>query len=296
MSPILCPQCHSAVTLAFTTWDHNRGFSDESFYYYQCPHCGLLFLSPIPEDLAKYYTNIYYRVPNSLEELAVRAQPEHYKVGIIQNYMPSGKLLDIGASIGAFAYLAKQAGYEAEVIEMDKDCCEFIQGKLDIKAFNSSSIENAISKLGNYDIISMWHVIEHISNLWEVLPLLVEHLTSGGILILAAPNPNSIQFQLFKGHWAHVDAPRHLELIPAPLLVQVLKNYGMKLVLQTTADGGSFDFNRFGCIQSLNNFSNQPIIKKMLRFLGRGVFKLLKPFEKRTMNGCCYTLVLQKTK
>src|SRR4051812_7000026 len=116
-------------SIAFIAKDYNRGISNESFNYYKCPNCNLLFQSPIPEDLARYYTDIYYRVPNSVEELAARARPEQYKIEMIQNYILKGKLLDIGASVGAFAYLAKQAGYEAEVIEMDKDCCAFIEGK-----------------------------------------------------------------------------------------------------------------------------------------------------------------------
>jgi len=294
LSPIFCPQCNSAVSLAFIAKDYNRGVSNKTFDYYKCPHCGLLFLSPIPEDLAKYYTGIYYRVPNNVEELAARARPELYKVGIIQNYIPKGKLLDIGASVGAFAYLAKQAGYDAEVIEMDKDCCVFIEDKLNIKAFSSSSIDNAITKLGTYDIISMWQVIEHVPNPWKILPLLVQHLTPGGILILAAPNPDASQFRTFKAHWAHVDAPRHIELIPARLLVEFLKNYGMKPVLQTTMDGGSTAHTRFGYIYSFGSFSSHPIIKIMLKYFGWGVFQLLNPFERWNRNRCCYTLVFQK--
>jgi 2-polyprenyl-3-methyl-5-hydroxy-6-metoxy-1,4-benzoquinol methylase len=293
-SSILCPQCHSATTLAFISKDYNRGVTDKSFYYYQCSHCGLIFLSPVPAELGNYYTGNYYRVPHTVEELAVRAQPEQYKVEIARDYIQRGKLLDIGASVGAFAYLAKQAGYDAEVIEMDKDCCAFIESKLNIKAYNSSSIDNALSKLENYDIISMWQVIEHVPNPWAILPLLVEHLNPGGILILAAPNPDSLQFRLFKTHWVHLDAPRHVELIPYKLLVQVLKKYGMKPVLQTTADANGAMQNRYGYLSSLANTSTQPAIKTLLKIFGLGLFKLLTPFEKRDMNGCCYTLVFQR--
>ncbi len=292
--PILCPQCHSAASLAFTTKDYNRRITDETFSYYQCPNCGLIFQWPIVADLGKFYTDLYYRVPKTVEELLPRTAPEQYKVDMIKKYKSGGKLLDIGPSIGLFVYLAKQAGYDTEVIEMDKACCEFIESQLKIKAYNSSDIETALSQLGTYDIISMWQVIEHVPNPWELLPLLVEHLNPGGILILAAPNPNSLQFRLFKSHWVHVDAPRHVELIPYELLSKVVQSYGSKLLLQTTSDDASWIHNRYGFLYSMAGFSTNSRIRTLLKILGFGLYKLLSPIENRDMNGCCYTLFFQK--
>jgi len=120
--------------------------------------------------------------------------------------------------VGSFAYLAQEADYKTEVIEMDKTCCDFIEGVLGIKAINSADIVASLKDRGQYDVIALWQVLEHFPDPWTVLPVLAQHLAPDGILVIATPNPDAFQFRLLRSLWTHIDAPRHVELIPITLL------------------------------------------------------------------------------
>jgi len=311
-----CPQCQQQSPLQFQAHDINQRSSAEIFNYYRCPNCGLLFLRPIPPDLSRYYSRDYYSVPPSLETLVASAQSQGPRMETVQRFVPSGRLLEIGSSYGGFAYLAKQSGYEVDVIEMDADCCHFLNTVAGIRAINSSHPSEALTSLGRYDAVVMWQVIEHLPDPWSVLAAIAGHLTPGGILALAAPNPKSLQFRLFGRRWAHLDAPRHLQLIPIPLLLERAKHLGLKPLLVTTNDRESIKTNIYGWKKSLMNLlgvgvSQQPeaafevTIKPSLSFrylvtrgiLRTGVFFLstvFSPIEYTGLRGTSYTLVLQK--
>lgn len=95
-----CTHCCSDASFLFETPDLNRHLSEEVFSYYRCGSCGLVFLSPIPEDLGRYYPNDYYTIPASLEELIHQIGPSRYKIELVQQFVKSGRLLEIGPAQG----------------------------------------------------------------------------------------------------------------------------------------------------------------------------------------------------
>ena len=291
---ITCPYCNHSASLNFRTKDLNRKMSKELFNYYCCSSCALIFLSPLPSDLKQYYSKEYYLVPGTLEELANASTEEKYKVEIIQQFVSKGRLLEVGPATGGFAYHAKVAGYEVETIEMDPDCCRFLREVVKIPTVQSEDVIGALKNKEQYNVIALWHVIEHLPQPWDTLKAIVDYLAPGGILVLAAPNPNAFQFKVLKKFWAHVDAPRHLELIPHHLLAQHMEKSGLKVVLHTTNDRGGLGWNRFGWAYSLANFSKRSFIRKALSFMGITAARLLYPIESRNGIGSAYTMVFQK--
>ena len=103
--------CRQAAQLHFRTRDFNRRLSRETFEYFRCPGCGVIFLSPVPANLGQYYPATYYTLPKTGAELGRLFAPERYKLEIVQRFVQRGKLLEIGPAIGGFAYLAKEAGF-----------------------------------------------------------------------------------------------------------------------------------------------------------------------------------------
>ncbi len=289
-----CPYCNKNAPVQFHTKDINRKVSKDKFAYHCCKTCALIFLFPIPENLGKYYPDGYYQIPSSLEDLAASATPEQYKVDIIRRFTTKGRLLEIGPSTGAFAYLAKKVGFEVEAIEMDPRCCSFLRDTLQIPTIESSDIGNALEKTASFNVIALWQVIEHLENPWAVLEALISHLEPGGIIVLAAPNPKALQFQLLKRFWTHIDAPRHLELIPMQLLSDFLQQRGLKTLLATTDDHGCRHWNHFGWTFTLTNLTKYCWMKKFLHFMGRAINKILKPIETTEGLGSTYTMVFQK--
>ncbi|MEJ7615965.1 MAG: class I SAM-dependent methyltransferase [Pyrinomonadaceae bacterium] len=244
--------------------------------------------------MGKYYPPDYYSIPSSIEQLAAVEHHELYKIEIVQRFAAGGRLLEIGPATGGFTRLAKQAGYEVEVIEMDARCCEFLAEVVGVRAINSNDAKTALLTTDSYDIIALWHVIEHLPDPLETLQAAAEKLLPGGILILAAPNPEAFQFRVLKRYWTHVDAPRHVLLIPLQTLVKRVEELGLKVVMQTTTDAGTLGWNSFGWQESLGNFFTEQSAKSRMRRIGGALAWYLSPIEQSGLRGSTYTAVFQK--
>jgi SAM-dependent methyltransferase len=292
----ICPLCKKESSFYFRAKDYNRRISQETFNYYRCQSCELIFLWPIPVNLDDYYPKQYYSIPVSLEQLEARADGERYKIEIVQSFVSSGRLLEIGPAYGSYTYLAKQAGFEVEAIEMDSECCQFLKDVVGVKTINSKDPSEALQTLDKYDVITLWHVIEHLPDPWSTLKSIAEKLLPGGILVIAAPNPDAFQFHVLGRYWPHVDAPRHLELIPLPLLIKQMQSLDLNTIWTTTSDQGTLGWNIFGWEVFFANISNLRFINRRLRKIGRLISKMLSPIERMNGRGSAYTAVFRKEK
>ena len=290
----ICSYCNTESGLYFRSRDYNRKITAVVFDHYRCPKCGLIFISPIPQNLGDYYPDQYYYIPETVDFLKANSAPEQYKIEIIQRYVKQGRLLEIGPSMGCFTYLAKRSGFEAEAIEMDAKCSKFLNQVAGIPTVNSSDTCGALKTLKPFDVIAMWHVIEHLPNPWETLEAISERINAGGILILAAPNPDAFQFHVLGRYWPHVDAPRHLMLIPTQLLIDKMATLGMTVELETTTDAGGRGWDIFGWEYFFSNLSARPRINRILRRIGRRVARLVDPIERQEGKGSAYTMVFRK--
>jgi len=293
---VVCPQCQQDARRFFRTKDFNRKITRDIFHYYRCLSCKLIFLSPIPQDLGKYYPNNYYLIPSSIGALAKTAEYERYKIDIVRQFANGGRLLEIGPAYGSFLYLAKKAGFDAEAIEMDTNCCMFIGDIIGVKVIQSNDPSEALKGVENYNVIALWHVIEHLPDPWKTLEVISSKLQPGGILVIAAPNPDAFQFSVLGQFWPHVDAPRHLELIPQSLLTKKMQSLGLNTVWSTTTDVGTLGWNAFGWEYFFGNFTNLRYVKTWLAFMGRLLSILLGPIERMKGLGSAYTVVYQREK
>jgi hypothetical protein len=273
-----------------------------------------------------YYTAAYpaYQIP-TMADLEDKAGHERYKLEIVKNVFPQGRLLEIGPSYGGFAYLAKNAGFEVETIERDSRCCQFLTEVLGVRTVNSADVLSALRDLRPYHVIALWQVIEHLENPWSLLMNISQKILPGGILILTTPNPVSLQFKVFGRYWTHVDAPRHLQLIPPRLLADLLESWGMEVVSITTRDEASSIFHTVGwwavsfrnlsralsptseSLSILNSRSTSPFERKrhgrfhlgplktfLRRSLGLPYSLFLKPIEQIEGLGSAYTAIFRK--
>jgi SAM-dependent methyltransferase len=299
--PSTCLHCGSEAFPAFRTGDINRRLSQQLFQYFGCKGCGLIFLWPVPANLNDYYPDDYYYIPASREQLALLATGERYKLEIVQRFVQAGRLLDIGPATGGFAYWAKEAGFEVDTIEMDSRCCEFLRDVVGVQAIESADVPAALHNAGPYDVITLWQVIEHLADPWEVLAAAAHRLAPNGILVIAAPNPGSLQFRLFGRRWTHLDAPRHLVLVPIPLVLEQAARLGLDPLLVTTRDEGTLGWNEFGWHHSLENMAPlgnrirvTRIPRRVMRELATRANRWLVPLERSGLRGSTYTIVLQK--
>jgi SAM-dependent methyltransferase len=292
--PKSCPQCGAKASPALKVGDINRGIGNAQFEYLRCSDCGTLFLDNVPDDLNRYYPSEYYVIAQSEAELARWSAPELYKLELVRRFKDDGQLIEVGPASGSFCYLAKQAGFQVMAIEMDRRCSEFLAQELKIDVVNSADEAAALEHAPPADVIAMWHVIEHLVDPWSMLETAARKLRSNGVLVLTAPNPDALQFKLFGKRWVHIDAPRHLWLIPPGVLASRAERLGLQVRLITALDKGSIGWNRFGWQYSLMNWFTAPLARRMASLIGRMMAIVAYPFETFGGRGAAYTIVLQK--
>ena len=115
--------------------------------------------------------------------------------------------------------------------------------------------------------------------------------------MIAAPNPNAFQFKILGRFWPHVDAPRHVELIPLPLLSAQMAYRLCETIWTTTTDKGAIGWNTFGWQYYLTNFGNSwnnIVFKRAMNLAGRIVSTLVSPIERMDALGSAYTAVFRK--
>jgi SAM-dependent methyltransferase len=204
--------------------------------------------------------------------------------------------------MGEFLYLAKAAGFRVEAIEMDQRCAEFIAKAIGARVVQSGDVCKALSNLEQYDVIALWQSLEHLPNPWEVLTSVSEHLVPGGLLFISTPNPEAFQFRMMGSWWPHVDAPRHLSLIPHSLLVNEGRRRGLIPVSVSANDTESQGWDRFGWEMAAINFlghgPNAPlglkILRRGFRYVGTALSVSARPIERRGFRGSSYTAAFRK--
>ena len=300
MNTIVCPYCQGKTFQIFQVKDVNRKISSELFNYFECESCGLIFLHNIPSNLGAYYPDNYYYIPASKAELAKCAEPERYKIDIVKRFKTHGSLIEIGPSSGCFSYLSKQDGFDVTAIEMSHRCCVFLRDVVGVTAVESTNELVSLNEAAEADVIALWHVIEHLASPWELIQTAARKLKPDGVLVIAAPNPQSLQLRILNGCWVHIDAPRHVTLPSAEFIQRIAAASGLKTVLLTTRDKGSLGWNEFGWRFFLaNQFKTNTIKNRYVRMsvaiLGRIISIIMSPFESREGLGTAYTIVLQKS-
>jgi len=289
----VCSFCNNQLELLFKTRDLNRRISQKDFIYLRCPTCKLISISEIPDDLGNYYAEGYYVIP-SLDKLKRIARAERFKIEMIKKFAMSGALLEIGAAFGVFAYQAKQAGFKVDAVEMNERCCQYLEKEVGINVIKSDAPQKAVESMAKHDVIAMWHVLEHLADPWKCLSALADNLSPRGILIVATPNPQSFQLKVMGAQWPHIDAPRHLNIIPKEVLEDYLKRHELELVMVTTDDQGGRSWNKFGWQRWLMNCFSKKWIQRACFVLGYFVSLPMALWDRKSFNGCAYTAIFQK--
>ena len=188
--------------------------SKETFDLYYDQDLDLLITSPqpSPENLGRYYeSNDYISHTDSKRSLFekvyhfVKGIALKNKLNLINNCSSSkGNLLDIGAGTGDFLFTAKQNGWETIGVEPSEKAKGIAIGK-GIKFSDSTQDLESHS----FDVITMWHVLEHVPNLEIQIKELKRLVKPNGTIIIAVPNFKSYDAKYYGKFWAAFDVPIH---------------------------------------------------------------------------------------
>jgi 2-polyprenyl-3-methyl-5-hydroxy-6-metoxy-1,4-benzoquinol methylase len=293
-----CPLCAAGSRYALTAGDRNRETTAERFVYNRCSACGTLFMVDVPADLAPYYAGDYHLFDADGEPEWKRnptlLDVETFRVRLLRGHVQTGPLIDVGAGAGAFAAAAKQAGFDVTAIEMDERCCRYMNEGLGVAAICSDQPISQLQSLASARVISLWHSLEHLREPAAMLAAAAARLLDGGILAIGVPNPNSLQFRLLRSRWPHLDAPRHLSLMPASALIAHARTLGLRCVQQTTSDPFALACNVHGWAYALRR---RPAAGPASPAVGQAagvIAKLASPVERSGNRGAALTVLLEK--
>jgi len=238
METINCPICKTKDFKDYiSVGDRFNEHEDNQFNIVKC-NCGLIFLNPRPteDEISQYYENAEYdphrNKGNSLKDVLyslVQQVALRFKHFVIILHHQSGNLLDIGGGKGEFAEFMSIKGFDTTL----QDNYSNYNGNIEFYN-NLNEIE------AKFDIITMWHVLEHIHELDKIFEFLNDKLNKNGILVLAVPNHNAVERKYFKEKWAPYDAPRHLYHFDDDSLTKLLNKHNFKIVRKNTLVHDSF--------------------------------------------------------
>lgn len=191
--------------------------SKQVFPIRSCLDCGFWWTSNIPleKEIGGYYQSEEYVSHSNSSKglinylyLKVRSFTLKQKMRWIHKRINKGVLLDIGSGTGHFLKQAKESGWEVRGLEPDAQARKIAKS---INGLDLEPIESLYtSENGAYDVLTMWHVLEHVYHLEEDVNQLSKLIKSGGFIYIAVPNRNSYDAKYYGANWAAYDVPRHL--------------------------------------------------------------------------------------
>jgi SAM-dependent methyltransferase len=213
-----CPACgKSAWKSSGQVKDYS--VSGEWFELKSCTVCGLKMTFPQPDEqhIGRYYASTEY-VSHSDTKTGLINKLYHKarswmlgrKLTWVQSAsgLKQGSLLDVGAGTGHFAHHMQTHGWTVKALEPDDKAREVAAKKLGLAVEPLTAL--LTQPPGSFDVITLWHVLEHVHDLNGYLKLFGNILKEDGTLIIAVPNHQSLDAKKYGAKWAAFDVPRHL--------------------------------------------------------------------------------------
>jgi len=232
-----CPVCGKTEFKNFLVVK-DKSVSQESFVIVQCENCGFKFTNPRPdaESIGAYYeSDDYISHSNTSKGLinkayqVVRSVAVKDKLELINNLAPKKAILDYGCGTGYFLAACQKDGWEVSGFEPNATANAQATKTLG-KTVEKVSLDGFAKE--SFEIITMWHVLEHVHTLNETFQKLLTLLKPGGIMLVAVPNADSLDAKKYGENWAAYDVPRHLYHFNQATMKRFLKKH--KLTLEDT--------------------------------------------------------------
>lgn len=212
-----CPVCaHSQFRLVLKAKDHL--VSKQSFSILECVNCDFRFTQdpPSPSAIGPYYDDEAY-VEHSDSQSGLIFNLYHrarrimlsFKYRMLKKRSNGKRLLDVGSASGYFMEYMQSKGYDAQGIEISDKARELCKQRCGIEAFEPKSlINNELN--GKYDLITLWHVFEHVYTYDDYFKAFARYINDGGTLAIAMPNHRCLDETYYGKYWCAYDVPRHL--------------------------------------------------------------------------------------
>ena len=232
-----CPVCHSTDFQPLLA-AKDYLVSAEVFSIAACNNCGLRFTNPRPDDhqLDRYYDSAAYISHSDQQETLTdklykiargfTLKSKRRLITKINQHNQQARLLDVGCGTGYFLAACQQHGWQVSGVEPND------LARKQAMANTGITLYDDLQKITGqqFEIITLWHVLEHVPDLPQTLTKLKSLLAAGGRLLIAVPNYTAYEAGLFKEYWAAYDVPRHLYHFNRQAMHTLAAKHGLKVV------------------------------------------------------------------
>jgi len=232
-----CPVCGS-VGISKIGIAKDFTVSNEDFEIFHCANCQLRFTQNVPDEnsIGRYYksenyishTNTSKGIVNRIYQI-VRSGATKQKRKLIKKITGrrNGDILDIGSGTGFFAAEMKKNNWQITGLEPDEDARKVA---LEVNKIELSSTDVLFQlKAKSFDVITLWHVLEHVHDLKNYVKQFKNLLKKDGKLFVAVPNYTSFDAEVYKEYWAAYDVPRHLYHFSPNSMKILMEEAGLKV-------------------------------------------------------------------
>ncbi len=230
----VCPLCSSEDIMHYgKTKDYF--FTQEEFSITKCQQCYFVFTNPVPKNLSAYYNTPEYLSHNTKNGGIIskvysflRFINIKRKYNLISLYCKKGNILDIGSGTGELLSYFNKNGWDTTGIEPNENARKFSKINYNIEVYNENKLDDF--GLKSFDVITMWHVLEHVPDLHKRLSQISKIIKDNGTLVFALPNLNSPDSIKYKGYWSALDVPRHLHHFTQQSFEKLISYHNLRLV------------------------------------------------------------------
>ena len=254
-----CPTCNRSNTISIQ-------FQKNKFDIFKCHACGLMLVNPQPleKDILDLYDSDYFKRGNKYTPKTNGINPNKLndlkKIRLIRNYRTKGRLLDIGCGLGGFLETARNHGFDVFGVEISKQAADHVMQKMHIEVVNGDIFSLGLPDK-SFDIITLWDVLEHVSDPFALIAEAHKLLVPDGLILISTGDVSSKWAILSGRYWQLLTPPQHLFFYTPKSLSTLFKlnNFSIKQFTYpgkwTTLEFLAFKAQEaFGPIVKLPNF------------------------------------------
>lgn len=222
----ICNETEQSALISFGKWCINK-----------CSQCDIGILDPMPDpnEMEKLYNKEYYSDqyddgldPNSIE-FTRRISQEGHRTKFIRSVKKNGNILDLGCGQGYFMYACRKFGYNVQGADISKATIDYVMDRLRIP-IQTGEFEELEFPKSLFDIITMWHFLEHTIDPNKCLHKALHWLKPDGILVIDVPNYESTDAKHYWADWVGWQVPFHRYHFSPTALGYLLKQHDLTII------------------------------------------------------------------
>lgn len=221
---VVCPVCESSG------W--RRALRADAFEIERCRRCGLGRTCPAPResdgrehisDNEAYYRRFY------VEQAEFRYALAEKTLEVVREFADSGKMLDVGCGMGFFVHRAVQEGYHCVGIDTSPAATRFARERLNLGVTTGDLLDDSFEVDECFDVVTMNHVLEHVSRPMPFLGKVWGALKAGGIVISASPNFSGLVPRVLGARWYGLQPSQHVWQFGRESYAAIFEKVGFRL-------------------------------------------------------------------